>query len=240
MTIQQKIRNLFQSQHNLDTIDLSEAMPLFYAQRSNDHEASALVLTADHFKNLPTHYVTKQISISKIYHYYNEIYRIELARCSTTAAGYFHLGLLILQAIFQQQQICIELTDSESFIQKIYIMPQPNTHYLLSHSAREWHYVHESMQEFRENQKQFNLKFNFLLSTDQEQFSQDWEKDRKILYFADTIDNLAYLAHFFFNFAHPDNQRDEIDFESDVGFGGIQPGSVEMSFVLPSSIAFGC
>ena len=38
--------------------------------------------------------------------------------------------------------------------------------------------------------------------------------------------------------AHAENKKDEVAFESDVGFGGVHAGSAELYLYLPSSLGY--
>lgn len=183
--------------------------------------------------------ITDEVIITKKWHYYNDTYRIEMLDISTQKAIYKILGLFIIETLFTQKQILIHLNNEASFIKHIRIGNTHPINGLLHHQNTALHYWAAEVYGRYPFQNTATLP-NFYLTHLEERSiisEQDWIS-RDTLHINGTDESLALLAELLLNIGHEKNDIDEVVLESNVGYGGVSAGSVEIRFWLPNSIGF--
>lgn len=235
---------------NCSTLDEADLQPLLRWLYGIDHQVSAEkrieetadevavpCFKADFFHGSPESYQTNAVHVMKSYHHYGNSFRAEMLSVSASRPLCVVLAMLALQAVFTAKPIELHLTHAESGIQKIYFELQEQ-HYPLEIQAVAWHYEVESVREYMQELKAQGVKFNFCLSGEDFARQGHWLDDRNHVYCVGTARELSAWAGVLLNIAHPDNAKDEIGFECDVGFGGVHAGSAELYLYLPTSLGY--
>ena len=185
---------------------------------------------------------TKEIIITKMWHHFNDSYRVEMLDISCSKKQYQILGLLMLDYLFNRKDILISPTNDASTIKKIRIgnktendkkkfgLIQENISYNYWPSEISHRYPFQDLKTFP--------NFNLINNEDKSMITEaDWAS-RDCLQISGDDETLAKVAELFLNIGHNDNTLDEVVLESPVGYGGVSHGSVEVRFWLPGSIGY--
>lgn len=234
-------RDWLQKSTNLDEIDLSAFMTWLYTPQDDasctDDDLVTHCFHADFFQHSPQHYQTARIHVGKSYHHYGNEFRAEMLSMSASRPLCAVLAMLALQAVLTAKRIELSLNHPQSGIQKIYFELQEHQ-YPLEMKAIAWHYETEALADYIQHLRQQQQKFNFCLSGEDFARQGHWLEDRDHMYCVGTAQELTAWAGVLLNMAHPDNLKDELGFECDVGFGGVHAGSAEFYVYLPSSLGY--
>lgn len=183
---------------------------------------------------------TEMISVTKMWHYYNDYYRVELLDFCTNKHFYKILGLLLMNSILYDKVITINLKNQTSFIKQIRIGNGAASSLSegLAQQPIQYNYWAKkiaSKHPFQENTVFPN--FHLLMNEDELITEISWN-ERNILHINGSNKVLADLAALLLNIGNPANHRDEIVLECAEGFGGVSSSSVEIRFWLPGSFGW--
>lgn len=203
-----------------------------------EHEEDAVRrFDAAFFQQSPSQYQTERVHVLKSHHHYGNYFQAEMLSLSASRPLCTVLAMLALQAVFSAKSVELSLTHADSGIQKIYFEVQ-DTNYPLEMKAVAWHYELEPFKDYLMQLREQQVKFSFCLSGEDFARQGHWLEDRNQLYCMGTAQELTAWAGTLLNMAHADNHKDEVGFESDVGFGGVHTGSAELYLYLPSSLGY--
>ena len=220
---------------HLEHVDVYTLMTWLYPLQ--DEDETVRCFDADFFQDSPSHYQTTAVHVMKSYHHYGNYFQAEMLSVSASRPLCCVLAMLALQTVFTVQRVALTLNHPESGIQEIYFELQ-EVDYPLQMKAVAWHYEVESVRAYLQDLKDREVKFNFYLSGENFARQGHWFEDRNQLYCVGSAAELTAWASVLLNMAHAENKKDEVAFESDVGFGGVHAGSAELYLYLPSSLGY--
>lgn len=188
---------------------------------------------------------TNMICILKRKHTYNDTYRIEHLDFHTNKQFYTILGLLLLQAVFKNTSITLNLTNQESFIKQIKFGYDLNIYKKWNGLVEQpiyWEYWAWRITTRHYYYKEIREEFYpcFYLQPDAENpciTDEEWER-KNVLEIAGNSEVLVGLAQLLLNIGNKESSINEIVFESTPGYQAVAEGSVEMTLWLPGSIGW--
>lgn len=221
--------------------DISRQLPQNFEQEEAFLFDSAILPALDAIT-----FDTNMICILKRKNTYNDTYRIEHLDFHTNKQFYTILGLLLLQAVFKNTSITLNLTNQESFIKQIkfgYDFNITKKWNGLVERPIHWEYWAQRITArhyyYKEIRKEEFYPCFYLLPDAENPCITDEEWERKnVLEIAGNSEVIVGLAQLLLNIGNKESTIDEIIFESAPGYQAVATGSVEMTLWLPGSIGW--
>ena len=231
------------NQYTLDQINWHPHHAALYADALPNAELSAsdgVLVSAASFHDCPHTYTTSRLLFQKSHHIYGNVFRSELLRLSLTASLCTSLAFVCLQAVFTQQETCIDIMRKDSGVEKLVFTCLDNDGDLQLH-AQSWQYRYQNLAAQRAQWRAQGTALDLFLTMLQDDafaHPERWLADRSKLLCTGTAAQLVEFAALLLNFAHPLNPKPDWALESSMGLGGVSTGSVELELYLPASIGY--
>jgi hypothetical protein len=187
-----------------------------------------------------TNYSSDKIIIIPGIHWY-DVNRIDQFTVYSNYENYRLLGLLILAVIFndKQKEFKISLSNSKSQIREIRIRNEVKNLDIdgLHIKPHLFNYYPQKIKRHPflnlSDVSRYDFPYIELNNKEENIINEDDLKNRDVLIIKGNYLGNARLAELLINFSYENQEIEEVNLENDLGFGGVAPGSAELSLYSP-------
>lgn len=187
-----------------------------------------------------TNYSSDKIIIIPGIHWY-DVNRIDQFTVYSNYENYRLLGLLILAVIFndKQKEFKISLSNSKSQIREIKIRNEVKNLDIdgLHIKPHLFNYYPQKIKRHPflnlSDVSRYDFPYIELNNKEENIINEDDLKNRDVLIIKGNYLGNARLAELLINFSYENQEIEEVNLENDLGFGGVAPGSAELSLYSP-------